>query len=129
MAKEEVPEEPEQVDEEKLEDEVEEETGKSTDEVETKMESGKKDEDVYTEEGREKLVEDGEITETEAGFMEGAEDRGKHTSCAYCGELISEDEPNIYEREFDGELKVFCSADHAEKYAEKLKKENPFKED
>jgi adenine-specific DNA methylase len=112
----------EKFDDKKHEDELEEETGKSADKVETEMESGKADEDVYTEEGREKLVEDGEISETEAGFMEGAEDRGEQTSCAYCGAMISEDKKNIIERNIDGEIKLFCSEDHAEKYSQKHQK-------
>ena len=95
-------------------------------ELKQEMEQGKKDEDVYSEEGREKLVEDGEIEPSEAGFMEGAEGRGKKNSCAECGALISEDDENIVEREFDGEVKWFCSEEHAENYAKKHKeKESP----
>lgn len=121
-------EEPEKIDEEEHHDHVEEETGETSEEIEQEMESGEADEEVYTEEGREKLVEDGEITDTEAGFMEGAEDRGEQTSCAYCGKAIAEDKKNIFEREFDGELKVFCSEEHANKYAEKLEKEKQKRE-
>lgn len=111
------------VDNEKYHDDIEDKKEESSDEIEEEMEEGKHDEDVYTEEGREKLVEDGEITETEEGFMEGEENRGEETSCAYCGKMISEDKDNIYERKFNGEIKVFCSEEHAEKYAEKLKKQ------
>ena len=109
----------EQVDEGKTEDHVEEETFESSDEIKEEMEEGKVDEEVYTEEGREKLVEDGEISTTEAGFMEGAEGRGEQTSCAYCGKMISEDKENIIEKEIDGEIKVFCCEDHAVKYFQK----------
>jgi hypothetical protein len=128
-AQEPVPEEKEIVDEEKLHDHVEEETGETPEEIKQEMDEGKTDEEVYTEEGREKLAEDDEISPEEEGFMEGAEDRGEQTSCAYCGAMISEDKENIFEREFEGELKVFCSEDHANKYAEKLDKEKAPKKD
>ena len=87
------------------------------------MPENDKPEEVYTEEGREKLVEDAEISPTEEGFMEGAEGRGEQASCAYCGKLLGEDEKNIIEREFDGEIKWFCSEEHAQKYAERLEKQ------
>jgi len=91
--------------------------------LQSEMESGKREEEVYSEEGREKLVEDDEIEDWEQGFMEGAEGRGEQASCAYCGKLLGEDEKNIVEREFNGEIKWFCSAEHAQKYAERLEKQ------
>ena len=54
--------------------------------------------------------------------MEGAKGRGGENCCAYCGKLLGEEETEIYEREFDGEIKKFCSEDHAQKYADKLGK-------
>lgn len=96
---------------------------KTPEEIELEMEEGKKEEEVYSEEGREKLIEGDEIEDWEEGFMEGAEGRGEQASCAYCGKLIGEDKENIFEREFDGEIKWFCSEEHAEKYAERLKKQ------
>ena len=108
---------------EETKDLVEEETGETEEEIKSDMESGKKDEEVYTEEGREKLVEDAEISSSEEGFMEGAEGRGEQASCAYCGKALGEDEKNIYEREFDGEIKWFCSEEHAQKYADRLEKQ------
>ncbi|MBW2993640.1 hypothetical protein KY317_03645, partial [Candidatus Woesearchaeota archaeon] len=95
------------------------EEDKRPEEREKDMDMGKTDEDVYTEEGREKLVEDGEISPEEEGFMEGAEQKGEQAKCAYCGKVLGEDEKNIYERKFDGEIKWFCSEEHAKKYAEK----------
>jgi hypothetical protein len=102
------------------EDELEE---KTPEEIEGEMEQGKKDETVYSEEGREKLKEDGEIEDWEEGFMEGAEGRGEENSCTECGKLLGEEETEVYEREFDGEIKKFCCESHAQKYAEKLEKE------
>lgn len=87
-----------------------------------KIAKGKKEEDVYSEEGREELLEDDEIEPFEEGFMEGAEGRGKKNCCAECGKLLGEDTENIYEREFDGELKLFDSEEHAENYAKRMKK-------
>ena len=40
-------------------------------------EEGKKDDSVYDEEGREKLVEEGEMSPEEAGFMKGYEEADK----------------------------------------------------
>ena len=86
------------------------------------MEEGEQDEDVYSEEGREQLMEDREIEDWEEGFMEGAEDRGEENCCVYCGKLLGEEETKIFEREFSGEVKKFCSEDHAQKYADRLEK-------
>ena len=112
----------EEFDDEESHDHVEDESDETSDEVKDEMNSGRADQDVYTEEGREKLLEDDELEPDEEGFMEGAEDRGEQTSCAYCGKMISEDKGNIYEREFDGEIKLFCSEEHAEAYAKKHKR-------
>jgi len=93
-------------------------------EIEQEMEEGKKEADVYSEEGREKLEENDEVSPSEEGFMEGAEGRGKKNCCAECGKVLGEDE--IIEREFEGEMKWFCSEEHAENYIKKHKeKENP----
>ena len=73
------------------------------------MELGKKDEEIYSNEGREKLVEDGEIADWEQGFMEGAEGRGSQSKCAHCHDLLSQDHTKIIEREYDGTIHVFCS--------------------
>jgi len=101
---------------------------KNSEETEEDMETGQKEEDVYSEEGREKLTEDAEISETEEGFMEGAEGRGEMNCCAYCGKNLGEDEEGVVEREFDGEIKWFCSEEHAQKYADKIEKEKQHKE-
>ena len=82
----------------------------------------KEESDIYSEEGSEDLVENDEISPEEAGFMEGAEGRGKMNCCAYCGKNLGEDEEGVVEREFDGEIKWFCSEEHAQKYAEKKAK-------
>ncbi|MBD3249429.1 hypothetical protein GF336_05265 [Candidatus Woesearchaeota archaeon] len=96
---------------------------KTSEDIELEMEIGKKDEEVYSEEGRESLVEDDEMEPWEEGFMEGAEGRGEQHCCSECGKLLGEDESSIYERKFDGELKWFCSEEHAENYAKKHENE------
>ena len=48
----------------------------TSEEKKEEMESGEKDEEVYDDEGREKLVEDGELDTREEAFMEGAEGGG-----------------------------------------------------
>jgi hypothetical protein len=94
--------------------------------IEQEMEQGKKEETVYSEEGREKLAEDDQVEPFEEGFMEGAEGRGGKNCCAECGKLLGEEEKEIIEREFEGDMKWFCSEEHAEKYAKKHKEqENP----
>lgn len=83
------------------------------------MEIGHKDEDVYSDGGRADLVEDDEITPEEEGFMQGAESDGQHAKCANCGRMLRKE--NTIEKEFDGDLKWFCSEHCLEKYEEKHK--------
>lgn len=87
----------------------------SPEEKEMDMETGEKDEDVYTEGGREKLSEDDEVDAWEEGFMEGAEGRGELAKCAHCGKVLSQSKRKIIEREIDDELYLFCSPECAEK--------------
>ncbi len=94
---------------------------KTPEDIEKEIETGERDQEVYSEEGRESLVEDDEMEPWEEGFMEGAEGRGEQHCCAECGKLLGEDESSIYERKFDGEIKWFCSEEHAENYAKKHK--------
>jgi len=70
--------------------------------------SEEKEEDIYSEEGRESLVEDDEITPTEEGFMEGAHDDGQGAKCRKCGKPLLDD---FVEKEINGEIYRFCS-DH-----------------
>jgi len=90
----------------------------TSDEKKAMMDEGKLDEDPYSKEGREKLVEDGEMKDWEQGFAEGAEGGGRDAKCRYCGKIIVEKE-GIVEKEIEGELCFFCSNEHVEKYEEK----------
>ena len=94
---------------------------KTPEEIEQEMDQGEKEADVYSNEGRENLTEDGEMSADEEGFMEGAEGRGQKQCCSECGDLLGED--NVVEREVNGEIKWFCSEEHAQNYAEKHKQE------
>jgi hypothetical protein len=77
-------------------------------EIETEMHTGEKDADTYTEEGREELMEDDEVSEWEEGFAEGEEESEK-AHCAACGKVLSQDKKKLIEREFDHVIFLFCS--------------------
>lgn len=96
---------------------------KSEDEESLEMDTGEKDEDVYDDTGRDKLVEDDEITPEEDAFLEGYEDKGHLAECEECGKILEdvENKEDVVEREFDGELRRFCSEDCVEKYAKEHK--------
>ena len=70
-------------------------------------EEEKKEDSVYDEEGREKLVEEGEISPEEAGFMKGYEEANK--------EKIKEAKP---ESEEDQEMEVEEVSDESEEEEE-----------
>jgi hypothetical protein len=82
------------------------------------MEAGEKEETVYDETGREKLVEDAEISPEEAGFMEGAEDDGEQGKCANCGAALLDAEGTV-ETKVEGKTIWFCSSKCLESYKEK----------
>jgi len=79
------------------------------------------DEDIYTEEGREKLVDDAEIEPWEEGFMKGAEDDGQGAKCRKCGKILIGPE-DIVEKEIDGEVLRFCSDECVHSYERKKEK-------
>ncbi len=86
-----------------------------------KMEHGDRDEDVYSKEGREKLVEDGEIDPIEAGIMEGAAQAGQLGKDALTGEAILGEAVEI---EIDGKVYRFVSEENAEEFRKKKEREN-----
>lgn len=86
-----------------------------TEKQQKKIAEGKRDEDVYDEEGREELEDEDEISPDEEGFMKGYEEDGKMAMCANCRKMFIED---FIEKEIDGEIYRFCS----EKCTEKFKK-------
>ncbi len=72
-------------------------------------------EDIYSEEGREDLVEDDEISPEEEGFMEGAHDDGQGAKCRRCGKVLMDD---FIERKINDGICRFCSDECAKKYME-----------
>lgn len=88
---------------------------KSKDVIEREIETGDKEEDIYTDEGREVAEDDDMITNEEEGFMEGYDEGDRATKCARCKTLLEED---FIEEEINGEEYRFCS----EKCAETFKK-------
>lgn len=87
---------------------------------EQEIETGEKNESIYTQEGREELLEDGEIAPWEEGFAEGAEsDAGGHGGkCEHCGEILSQDMTKVVKKRTNHEVHWFCSSECAEKYEE-----------
>ncbi|MFH1849824.1 MAG: hypothetical protein ABH879_06585 [archaeon] len=73
--------------------------------------------EVYTEEGRESLVEDDEIEPWEEGFMEGACGKGHGAKCETCGKIFIGPE-DVVETEIQGEVRRFCSQECADKYGQ-----------
>ncbi len=96
-----------------LEDEEHEE---SSEDVEQEMHTGKKEADVYTQEGREELVEEDGIADWEEGFSEGAEEKGELGNCATCGKVLTQQKDKVVEKEVNHELLWFCSNKCAEEY-------------
>ncbi len=78
------------------------------------MEHGDKDEDIYTEEGQEKLVEDDEITMIEEGFMQGYEEGEHLAKCAECKKVLVDED--FIEEELEGRSFRFCSEKCATKF-------------
>jgi hypothetical protein len=88
-------------------DESEEHT-ESPEDVELKMRVGDKPVNVYTEEGREELLEEDEIGTWEEGFARG-EDEPELAHCAACGKVLSQDESKLVEKEIGHVIRLFCS--------------------
>ena len=83
-------------------------------------------EEEYQEEedSPESLVEDGEISPEEAGFMQGYHEDEKALSCAYCKKIILDPDEAI-KKEIDGETYLFCS-DSCYEHFKKEKEEEFF---
>ena len=94
---------------------------KTPNEILEEMELGELDEDLETEEGRELLVDDDEISPEEAGFSEGASEEGQLAKDALTGEpLMGAD--NVIELEMNGKLYRFVNEKNAQKFKQKHKK-------
>jgi len=78
-------------------------------------------EKIYSDEGRDSLVEDDAMEPWEQGFMEGAENDGQGAKCRRCGKILLGPD-SIVEKEIDGTVYRFCSEECAEKFEEDLHK-------
>jgi len=85
------------------------------DEEREKISQGKKEGDVYSEEGREELSDGDEIAAWEEGFAEGAAGKGRYGKCAQCGKPLGDREEGTIERKIKGDIALFCSTTCAEK--------------
>mgnify|MGYP002003101345 CR=1 FL=1 len=84
-------------------------------------EKEKGDEDIYSNTGREELIdEEDEITDVDEGFMKGYEEGEKTAVCSNCHKLLEED---FVEQEFNEETYRFCSSDCATAFANKKAQE------
>ena len=92
------------------------------DTVKDEMEQGKRDESVYSEEGREKLEDDGELNPWEEGFMEGATGAGQLAKDALTGEPLMGVE-DVVEIEMDGKTYRITSQENAKRFREKHEEE------
>lgn len=75
------------------------------------------DEEMYSKEGRDYLVDSDEISPWEAAFMEGADDYGKGAKCRSCGKVLLR-EKIVVEKVIKGELYRFCSEECLDDYEE-----------
>ncbi|MBW2988108.1 hypothetical protein DRJ48_00885 [Candidatus Woesearchaeota archaeon] len=64
--------------------------------------------DIYSDNSRDELVEDDEMSPEEEGFMKGFESDSKSVYCAQCKKIIIDPDDAI-EGEIDGEIYLFCS--------------------
>lgn len=99
-----------------------EEHAESPEKVAHSMKVGDKEVDVYTEEGREELIEEGEIADWEEGFSEG-ETTPEEAHCAQCGNLLDQEHSKVVEKEVNHVKHLFCSnvcADKGVKHSKKI---------
>lgn len=75
------------------------------------------EEGIYSEEGREEMLDNDEIDAFEEGFMKGADADGQSAKCRKCGRILI-NKKNMVEREIEGKIIWFCSEKCAEKYEE-----------
>jgi len=88
--------------------------GKSTERTRERMRTGTKEDDVYSDEGREELLDDDEITPEEEGFMKGYDISDKFSKCARCQKSLYDD--NFVEKEISGEFFKFCCKECAARF-------------
>ena len=78
--------------------------------------------DIYDKEGIQGLRDEGQISDWEAGFMEGASGGGSGAKCRKCGKIFT-DGDKVLERDIDGERHLFCSDECVKSFFERKEKE------
>ncbi|MEK6839524.1 MAG: hypothetical protein AABX72_01165 [Nanoarchaeota archaeon] len=98
--------------------------GKTKEEEMKDMETGDTEEGIYSDAGREELMEEeDEITDIDEGFMKGYEDEEKIAECQNCGNLLVNEK--VVEEEFDNQTYMFCTSECASEFETKrAKKKN-----
>lgn len=91
---------------------------KTKEQIEEEIEQGNKEENIYTDEGREVMTKEDEITDVEEGFMQGYEEGEKSAICQTCGKVLGED---ITEIEYENDTYRFCCEGCADKFVKKKK--------
>lgn len=86
--------------------------------IEEEIEKGNKEENIYTDEGREVMREEDEITSVEEGFMKGYEEGSKAAICQTCGITLEKD---VVEIDYEGDTYRFCCEECADKFVKKKK--------
>ena len=76
------------------------------------------DNDIYSGQGREELMDEDEINDVDEGFMAGYEGGNKVAECQQCHAILKEE---VVEEEFDGEVYRFCSSVCASKFEDSRK--------
>jgi len=95
---------------------------KTKEETMKEMEKGTVEEDIYSDAGREELMEDeDEITDIDEGFMKGYEEEEKIAECPNCGALLVNEK--VVEEEIGDETFMFCSSECASEFEQKKQKE------
>ena len=93
----------------------------TSEEIRGEMDIGEKEEDPYTQEGREKMEDEDEMENWEEGFMEGASGGGQLGKDALTGEPLMGEE--TVELEIKGKHYRFVNSENAEKFKKKLENE------
>jgi hypothetical protein len=86
-----------------------------TDEENYDEEKSESDEGIYSDEGREEMLDNDEIDDFEEGFMKGAEMDGQSAKCRKCGRILIK-RKDMVEREVEDKVLWFCSEECADKY-------------
>ena len=93
---------------------------KTKEQIEDENEAGEREENLYSQEGREVLLDkEDEITDVDEGFMKGYEEGEKMAICQFCKKVL---EDEVVERDFDGETYRFCSEQCADKFTKNRQK-------